>query len=77
VSPAEQHCLEILYQAASSPLGLVVSVEDFTSAQAKFYSARRASGDPFLDCLQFRRSPYTPETEIWIVKRTEQAKEMD
>jgi len=60
--------LEILYQAMASPYGLVVAVDDFTKDQAKFYAARRESGDPSLDVLQFRRSPFNPQSELWIVK---------
>ncbi len=75
MAQAEQICLEILYQALGSQIGVSVLVEDFTSAQAKFYAARRQSGDAELDCLQFRRSPYAPQTELWIVKRVEQTRE--
>ena len=62
--------LELCYQALASPIGIVISVSDFASVQQKLYTARRKSGDPDLACLQFRRSPTAPETEIWIVKGT-------
>lgn len=62
--------LELCYQALASPIGIVVSVSDFGSAQQRLYSARKRSGDPDLACLQFRRSPTNPESEIWIVKGT-------
>jgi hypothetical protein len=59
---------ELMYQALGSAIGIVVSTTDFERAVQKFYSARKKCADPDLDVLQFRRSPYTPETEIWIVK---------
>lgn len=60
--------LELLYAALASPIGCAVTVNDFTKAQQRLYIARTKSGDPSLDILQFRRSPLSPETEIWIVK---------
>ena len=60
--------LELCYQALASQIGIVVVVSDFGAAQQKLYTARRTSGDPDLACLQFRRSPTSPESEIWIVK---------
>jgi len=68
--PAFDPSLELLYSALGSQIGIVVSVSDFIRGQQKLYQAKRASGDPSLDCLQFRRSPVNPETEIWIVKAT-------
>lgn len=62
--------LGLLYQALSttSGLGLVVRVSDFEKAAQRLYRVRRDAGDPALDCLQFRRSPWNPETELCIVK---------
>lgn len=60
--------LEILYQALGSPIGIEVSAPDVAFAIQKLYKARRDSGDPDLDCLQFRRCPQAPEEKIWIVK---------
>ncbi len=60
--------LEILYQALHSPLGLVVRGPNFNTTQQRLYKARRESGDPELDRLQFRRSPFEPEHEVWVVK---------
>lgn len=60
--------LELLYQALHSPLGLVLSVSSFAVVQQRLYTARRSAGDPDLDRLQFRHSPYSPETELWLVK---------
>jgi hypothetical protein len=60
--------MDILYQAKSSPLGVVVWVSDFVKAQQRLYRARRESGDPELACLQIRRSPYDPDNELWLVR---------
>lgn len=60
--------LELLYQALASPIGIVVRTSNFSLCQQRFYRARREAGDPALDCLQLRRSPFAPEGEIWIVK---------
>lgn len=62
--------LELLYQAlhTSGGLGIVVTTDNFPLASQRLYQARKKSGDPELDCLQFRRSPYHPDSEIWIVK---------
>ena len=57
----------ILLQAAASPLGLVVeALGDRDLLRQQFYAARKASGDPSLDGLQFRLSPLS-ESELWIV----------
>ena len=60
--------IELLYQALNSPLGIVVAVSNFEKVKMRLYSKRRETGDPDLDILQFRRSPYSPESEMWIVK---------
>lgn len=60
--------ITLLYQAMASPLGLVLSVSDFTQASQALYKARRDTQDPDLAVLQFRRSPFSPDTEIWLVK---------
>ena len=57
----------LLYQALGSALGLVVQVEDFDLARSRLYKARQEAGDPDLDVIQLRRSPFT-ENEIWIVR---------
>ncbi len=62
--------LDLLYQAAQSPLGLVLEVEDFAKATQALYAARRLQGDPLLSGLQFRRSPTDPDYEVWIVRLT-------
>ena len=58
----------LLYQALGTPLGIAVSCEDFTAAAQALYQCRVALADPDLGRLQFRRSPFNPEGEIWIVK---------
>lgn len=65
---AQGNELELLYQAAGTTLGIVISVSDFEKARQKLYQAKVKAADPELNCLQFRRSPFEPETELWIVK---------
>jgi hypothetical protein len=60
--------LGILYQALGATLGLVVRTDNPTMAKQRLYAARRKSGDPDLDRLQFLTSPDNPSGEIWIVK---------
>jgi hypothetical protein len=60
--------IEYLYQALASPIGIVLEVSDVGIAQQRLYKARRDSGDPELDRLQLRRSPFLPESELWVVK---------
>lgn len=66
--------VEFLYRAMSSPLGIVISVSDFTLASQRLYAARRKLDDQDLSCLQIRRSPVKPEDELWIVKGPANAK---
>lgn len=60
--------LELCYQAVHSSHGVAVEVSNMTTALAHLYKARKESADPELEVLQFRRSPYRPEAEIWITK---------
>jgi hypothetical protein len=60
--------IDVLYQALGSPLGLVIRVSNFALAQQRLYKARRDASDPDLACLQLRRSPLVPDSELWIVK---------
>lgn len=60
--------LEVLYRAMASPLGIVVAVSDFQLCSQRLYAARRKALDTSLECLQIKRSPYSPESEIWVVK---------
>ena len=65
--PDSDQSLELLYQAAAAPLGIVISVGDFKACQQRLYTARRESGDPALAALEFRQSPHGDGT-LWIVK---------
>jgi hypothetical protein len=60
--------LELCYQAVHSSHGIAVEVSSMNTALAHLYKARKESGDQELEVLQFRRSPYRPEQEIWITK---------
>jgi len=67
---SQNDLIGLLYQAVATPLGMVLEVEDFVKATQALYRAKREAADPSLDLLQFRRSPYRPEAEVWIVKLT-------
>jgi len=67
-----QSDLELLYQARGNQVGLVVRIYGKPEAMiARFYKAVKESGDPALANLQFRRSPYNPEEELWIINAKE------
>ena len=59
--------LALLYEALASPLGIVVRVSNFATANQMLYKARKDCGDPALQCLQFRASPHADD-ELWIVR---------
>ena len=60
--------LELLYYAASTRFGIVVSfASSFDSARMALYTAKRKAGDPTLNKLQFRASPLNP-SHLFIVK---------
>lgn len=69
-----QLLLEFLYRALAAKHGIVVQVVNGTvvnTAQA-LYKARQESGDPALKRLQIRRSPISPNSELWIAKNAEE-----
>lgn len=60
----------LLYAALAEPIGLLCQAEpDFATARQRLYSARKKLGDPALEILQFRASPF-PEGNLVIVKET-------
>jgi hypothetical protein len=65
--PNPDHAV-LLYQALGSPIGIACAVDDFAAAAQALYQCRSALADSDLARLQFRRSPYNPEGEIWIVR---------
>jgi hypothetical protein len=73
--PAIQHenLLNLMYQAAASPLGIIVTVSDVHEAKARLSAIRKHNGDSALRALSFIPSPYSPRTELWLVKRREVA----
>lgn len=58
-----------MYQALDSPLGIIVVVSDVTEARSLFREVRRECGDSALRALSFLASPYSPRTELWIMKK--------
>jgi hypothetical protein len=53
----QAHLASILYQALGEPIGLLLTCSDEHKARQALYAARRAAGDPALDCLQIRMWP--------------------
>lgn len=64
-----------MYQALASPIGIIVVVSNVVEARGMFSQVRNANGDSALRALSFIPSPYSPRTELWIVKRREAAKQ--
>lgn len=56
-----------LFQAAGSAYGIVVATTDFKKDLQALYAAYRLD-KAMLPALEFRRSPWKPQEEIWIVK---------
>jgi len=61
--------LGLMYQALDSPLGIIVVVSSVTDAKAMLSQVRSTNGDSALRALSFIPSPYSPRTELWIVKK--------
>jgi len=60
----------LLYAALAEPIGLLCQGEpSFALARQRLYAARKKLGDPALDILQFRASPF-PEGNLVIVKES-------
>lgn len=63
----------LLYEALAEPIGLLCQASpDFERGRAKLYQTRAKLGDPALDVLQFRASPFPDEGNLIIVKETVQ-----
>jgi hypothetical protein len=69
-----QLLLEFLYRALAAKYGIVVRVDSSNTATTvqALYKARQESGDPALKRLQIRRSPVSPNSELWIAKNAEE-----
>lgn len=61
--------LPYLYSALASEFGICLSVSDAPQAKAVLYKARKESQDPDLSCISIHSSPFSPDSEIWLVKR--------
>lgn len=59
----------LLMQAAASPYGLVVQSTDIPRDIGALYSALRAESAA-LPPMRFMRSPWEPQREIWIIKKS-------
>lgn len=61
--------LELLYEALTKELGIVVETDSPQRLQQYLYAERRKACDPQLDNLVFAPSRFVP-TELWIVKKS-------
>jgi hypothetical protein len=64
-----ENLLSLMYQAVASPLGIIVVVSDVIEAKVRLGQVRKENGDSALRALSFIPSPYSPRTELWIVKK--------
>ena len=64
---------ELLYEALTTPLGLIVQSEDAATLRTRLYAERTSLADPALDRLGFTLSPTEPATQLWIVLKPETA----
>lgn len=55
----------LLYQAASSPHGIIISTNDPDRAISKLYSARKALNDLGLEFLRMKKMS---DGSVWIMK---------
>ena len=65
-----EHERGLIYQAASSQLGIVVATTEMQSDLGRLYAAYRRERD-LIPKLEFRKSPWNPLGEIWIIKVAE------
>ena len=68
-SNTRENLLSLMYQALASPLGSIVVVSDVAEAKVRFGQVRKEHGDSALRALSFIPSPYSPRTELWLVKK--------
>ena len=64
--------LALMYQAVASPLGIIVVVSDVHEAKSRLSTIRKQNGDSALRALSFIPSPYSPHTELWLVKKRQE-----
>lgn len=68
-STSRQDLLHLWHQALASPLGIIVVVSDFAGAKASLMTARKDSGEKDLFGISLLHSPYSPQTELWLIKK--------
>lgn len=59
--------IDILYEALSKEVGLVVETSNAKALHTKLYSLR--AQDPAFDVLSVTFSPINPDGEVWIYKK--------
>ena len=70
-----ENLLNLMYQALASPLGIIVVVSSVSDARPLFSQVRNENADEALRALSFIPSPYSPRTELWIVRKKEHVKQ--
>ena len=73
-SSTRENLLSLMYQAIASPLGIIVVVSDVLEAKVRLGQVRKETGDSALRALSFIPSPYSPRTELWLVKKKQVVK---
>lgn len=59
--------LTLLYEALTSPLGIVISTPEPERTRMQLYAERKARADPALDCISICLPPFST-SELWLVK---------
>lgn len=64
----ETNFLEFWYAALGTNVGICIETDDPDRCKQRLYAARKASGDPDLDCLAIVQSP-TDAGHLWIIHK--------
>lgn len=57
---------ELLFQAMAAPIGIVIQTEELDLDLVRLGKARAA--EPETRAIEIRRSPASPQTELWLVR---------
>lgn len=64
----------IWYSALAARYGIVVETDNVERLKAKLYDARSKTGDPMLNDISIRPSPFN-KSQLWLIKRNPDAQE--
>jgi len=70
----ESDILELWYRALHAEIGVEVVSSNTKQAMARLYKIRAESGDPTLDRVSIRPSPFDP-SKLWLVRKRESDKD--